>query len=268
MQLELMPKGTLEYSIEDDVATITLNRSSSYNAFIEDMHSDFRGAMKLIAGNPDLRCLVITGKGKAFCAGQDLKSRYELIKSGKPDLGRLLAKNYNPLIESIASLNIPTICLVNGVAAGAGVSLALACDFVIAANNAQFIFSFGKVGLVPDAGCSWSLIQAVGLPRARALCLLGDSLEATEAAQCGLIWKAVPIGQLSSVKDELVRRLKQNPPQGIALTKQALLKATNAGLSEQLANEARFQTLAGQTDDYAEAINAFVEKRSPRFTGK
>lgn len=268
MTSKLMPNGTIGYEVANDVATIRLNRPESYNAFVDEMHDDIRVAMKKVKQNSDLRALVLTGNGKAFCTGQDLKNRYELIQKGKPDLGKSLSATYNQLIDGITNLNIPTICIVNGVAAGAGVSIALACDFVIASETAKFIFAFGKVGLVPDSGGTWSLIQALGLPRARALCLLGDTLEATSAAQQGLIWKAVPPSQMESEQQKLIERLKANPAQGLALTKRALLKATNSSLNEQLANEASFQTIAGRTDDYAEAINAFVEKRTPQFNGQ
>lgn len=268
MTVTMMPHGTVEYEVAGTVATIRLNRADSYNAFTDEMHADLRSAMKEVKKSSVLRCLVITGNGKGFCTGQDLKSRHVLIQKGKPDLGQTLADNYNPLINDLAALNIATICVVNGVAAGSGVSLALACDFVIAVDTAKFVFAFGKVGLVPDAGCSWSLVQAVGLPRARALCLLGDSLDAVSAAQQGLIWKAVAAEQLALEKNALIARLQANPAQGIALTKRALLLAANAGLSEQLVNESRFQTIAGRSDDYAEAINAFVAKRTPQFTGQ
>jgi len=267
MTVTMMPNGTVEFEVTETVATIRLNRAESYNAFTDEMHADLHTAMKAVNKASALRCLVITGNGKGFCAGQDLKSRQALIQQGKPDLGQSLADNYNPLINGLAALAIPTVCVVNGVAAGAGVSIALACDFVIAVDTSKFIFAFSKVGLVPDSGCSWSLVQALGLPRARALCLLGDSLDAVSAAQQGLIWKAVAAEQLQHEKDALITKLQANPAQGIALTKRALLLATNAGLSEQLASEASLQTIAGRSDDYAEAINAFVAKRAPQFTG-
>lgn len=263
----LVGNGTIEYEVSGEVATIRLNRPASYNAFVDEMHQDIGNALKQVQANSSLRCLVITGNGKAFCTGQDLKNRYALLQQGKPDLGKSLTKTYNQLIKRISSLSIPTIGVVNGVAAGAGVGIALACDFVIAAESAKFIFAFAKVGLVPDSACSWSLVQALGLPKARALCLLGDTLDARTAAECGLIFKAVPEAALAEEQNTLIERLKANPAPGLALTKRALLNAANASLDEQLAREASLQTIAGRTDDYAEAIRAFVEKREPTFTG-
>lgn len=262
---------TLEYSIDKGVAILRLNRPKRYNSFTDEMHEEMRSVMKLVKkqiNNNVLRCLVITGNGKGFCTGQDLNSRYELVKAGNTNLGKSLNKNYNPLIENISNLNIPVVCAVNGIAAGAGIGLALACDIVIAAHSASFTFAFAKVGLVPDSGCSWSLVQTVGLARAKALSLLGDTLSAQDAVDFGLIWQCVADDVLDDKVAETVQRLIANPAQGLMLTKRALNHSVNHSLTEQLLQEAQLQTIAGRTDDYAEAVCAFVEKRPAVFSGR
>ncbi|MBL4826641.1 MAG: enoyl-CoA hydratase/isomerase family protein [Spongiibacteraceae bacterium] len=258
---------TVTYCVDNKVATISLNRPTRYNSFTDEMHADFRAAIKHVKSDQSLRCLIIRANGKGFCSGQDLNSRYELVKQGDVNLGESLNKNYNPLIVSLANLKLPVVCAVNGVAAGAGVGLALACDIVIAAQSANFVFSFSKVGLIPDAGCSWSLVQAVGLARARAWCLLGESISAQEAVEQGLIYKCVDDDALGSELDSLVQTLIKHPAQGLALNKRALLSAASHHLQEQLLLEAQLQTIAGRSDDYKEAVCAFVEKREARFSG-
>lgn len=263
--------STIEYSVVNKVGTLRLNRPERYNSFTDEMHAEMRSLFKEIntqVSKKILACLVITGNGKGFCTGQDLNGRYELVKAGNTNLGQSLKKNYNPLIEKIASLPIPVVAAVNGVAAGAGVGLALACDIVIAAQSAKFIFAFANVGLVPDAGCSWSVVQAIGLPRAKALSLLGETLTAKDAERFGLIWQCVADEALSDSVTEIVQRLMAKPAQGLALTKRALNHAVIHNLPEQLAHEAQLQTVAGRSDDYAEAVCAFVEKRPAVFSDK
>ncbi|MFQ3191864.1 MAG: 2-(1,2-epoxy-1,2-dihydrophenyl)acetyl-CoA isomerase [Paraglaciecola sp.] len=262
---------TIEYNVSEGIATIRLNRPKSYNSFTDEMHEDMRLVIKLIKNQVrqnKVRCLVITGNGRGFCTGQDLNERYELVKVGNTNLGRSLNKNYNPLITNISTLPIPVVCSVNGVVAGAGIGLALACDIVIAAQSASFIFAFAKVGLVPDSGCSWSLVHALGLPRAKALSLLGDTLTAKDAAKFGLIMQCVEDSQLNNKVKEIVQRLMAKPTQGLALTKRALDHAVNHNLQEQLSHESQLQTIAGRSDDYAEAVCAFVEKRPVVFSVK
>ena len=262
------PHQTVTLSVLSNVATLTLNRPDRYNSFVDDMHEDIRAALAIVENLTDLRCLVITGAGNGFCTGQDLNSRYELVQRGAPDLGESLAYNYNPMIQRIQNLPVPVVCKLNGVAAGAGVSLALACDIVIAAEHASLVLAFAKVGLVPDAGCTWGLVQALGLSRARALCLMGDTISAKDAESWGLVYRTVSAEALNETTQEIVNRLLANPAQGQSLTKRALLSAADAELSAQLQNEAQLQTVAGRTEDYAEAVKAFVEKRPPSFLGK
>lgn len=249
------------------VAILTLNRPQRLNSFIDAMHEDMRAALTVIERATDLRCLVITGAGNAFCSGQDLNSRYELLQQGEVNLGQSLGKHFNPLIERLQRLPMPMVCAMNGVAAGAGIGLALACDVIVAAEEASFVLAFAKVGLVPDAGSSWWLVQALGLARARALCLLGDTLTAAQARDCGLVYQTVPRERLAETTDTIVARLLANPALGQALTRRALLNAATSELTAQLQCEAQLQTVAGRSRDYTEAVNAFVEKRKPSFSG-
>lgn len=258
---------TVSLAVVDRVATLTLNRPQRRNSFVDAMHEDMRTALTVIERATDLRCLVMTGEGEAFCSGQDLNSRYQLLQVGELNLGDSLGKHFNPLIERLQRLPIPVVCALNGVAAGAGIGLALACDVIVAAEEASFVLAFAKVGLVPDAGCSWGLVQALGFARARALCLLGDTLTAQQARDCGLVYRTVPRAQLADATGEIVARLLANPARGQALTRRALLNAVTNDLPAQLQCEAQLQAVAGRTRDYAEAVTAFVEKRKPAFSG-
>lgn len=263
-----MSYQTIEFSINENVVFINLNRPQKFNSFTAQMHLELRTALKEIKSNDDIRCLIITGNGKGFCTGQDLNDRYELVKSDDINLGKSLEKTYNQLIKTISNLGIPVICALNGVAAGAGVSLALACDIVIAAKSANFVFSFAKVGLIPDAGCSWNLVQALGLPRAKALALLGDTLSAKQAEDFGLIWKCVDLENLNEEALNIANRLIQNPALGLKHTKQLLSNSPSNTLSDQMVLEAQSQTILGRSPDYGEAVCAFVEKRTPSFKNK
>lgn len=260
-----MSDQTIQFSLDENIATIKLNRPKKYNSFTVDMHSEMKSALRQIRQNKDIRCLIITGNGKGFCTGQDLNDRYELVKSDDINLGQSLEKTYNLLVKTITNLSIPVICAVNGVVAGAGVSLALACDIVIAATSANFIFSFTKVGLIPDAGCSWALVQALGLPRAKALTLLGESISAKQAEDFGLIWKSVSLDTLDAEVNQIANQLLQNPALGLKHTKLLLNSSTKNSLEEQMKLEAQNQTVLGRSADYAEAVCAFVEKRTPNF---
>lgn len=271
MKQEITTYKTIEYAIDNKVGTLRLNRPHRYNSFTDEMHEDMRLVIKQIKKNVlknELYCLVITGNGKGFCTGQDLTGRYESVKAGNINLGKSLNENYNPLIKSISTLSIPVVCAVNGVVAGAGIGLALACDIVVAVQSASFIFAFSRVGLVPDSGSSWSVVQSIGLPRAKALCLLGDTLTAKDAEKFGLIWQCVEDGELDLAVADIVQRLLINPSRGLALTKRALEHAVNHNLKEQLSHESQLQTIAGRSEDYAEAVCAFVEKRPAVFSGK
>ena len=262
-----MEYDVIEYGVDDGVAFIRLNRPGRLNSFNDAMHAQFRSALRDIRGNRGVRCLVISGNGKGFCAGQDLNSRYDLVNSSVDiDLGASLKRNNNVLVQWLKALPKPENGPDHGTAAGAGVRLALACDIVVASRSARFIFSFAKVGLVPDAGATWALVRSLGLPRANALALLGDSVGAEEAAAIGLVARCVDDSKLQEEVADIVERLLANPALGQALTKRALMASSTHSLDEQLALEAQLQTVAGRSADYAEAVRAFVEKREPQFT--
>lgn len=249
---------------EGDLAVIVLNRPDRLNAFDEEMHLALRAALEAAA---DARAVLLTGAGRGFCAGQDLSRRNPDGPGGPPDLGATLRDFYNPLVRQIRDLPVPVVCAVNGVAAGAGVSLALACDIVLAAESAKFVLSFAAVGLVPDAGATWALARRIGEARARALALTGAPLGAAEAADWGLIWKAVPGNALRAEATALAQRLASGPTVGLGLTKRALQAAGQNDLDAQLDLEAEYQRIAGATPDYAEGVRAFLGKRAPVFTG-
>ena len=254
--------------LNSGVWTITLNRPDRLNSFNQEMHEHFASALKEAKKNPEIRSVVITGAGRAFCAGQDLSDRNVKADEARPDLGLSLERFYNPHVRAISQTEKPFVVAVNGVAAGAGANLALAGDVVIAAESATFIQSFGKIGLVPDSGGTWTLPRLVGPARARGLALLGDKLSAAKAADWGLIWEAVPDDKLAEAAGELARRLAAGPTRGYGLTKRALLSSFDNSLNRQLDLERDLQTIAGQTDDYREGVAAFMEKRSPNYRGQ
>ncbi|PWE32823.1 2-(1,2-epoxy-1,2-dihydrophenyl)acetyl-CoA isomerase [Maritimibacter sp. 55A14] len=245
---------------------ITLNRPDRLNSFNDEMHGALRGALEG-ARDGGARAVLITGAGRGFCAGQDLGDRDPAKMDSPPDLSRTLTGFYNPLVRLIRSLDFPVICAVNGVAAGAGANLALACDIVLAAENAKFIQSFAKVGLVPDAGGSWALTRLLGEARAKALAMTAEPLGAVQAADWGLIWKALPDDRLMDEARALAARLAVGPTVGLGLTKQAIQAASVNTLDDQLDLEARLQKACGETRDYAEGVTSFLQKRPARFTG-
>ena len=250
-----------------DVTTITLNRPERINAFNVAMHGALRSAMAH-AAEDGTRCLVITGAGRGFCAGQDLSDRVSRPGDPPPELGESLDARYNPLIRSLKALPMPVICAVNGIAAGAGANLALACDIVVAARSASFVQSFCKVGLVPDSGGTWTLPRLVGHARATALMMLGDRLSAEQAAQWGMIWQCVDDEQLLPQVLAMAAQLAAQPTRGLALMKKALGRSGANTLDAQLDLERDLQAEAGRTHDYQEGVRAFMEKRAPRFEGR
>ena len=252
---------------DGDLTQITLNRPDRLNSFNEDMHLALRAALNEAASN-GTRAILLTGAGRGFCAGQDLGDRDPSKMDGPPDLGATLLNFYNPLVRQIKALNCPVICAVNGVAAGAGANIALACDIVLAAQGAKFIQSFAKVGLVPDGGGTWSLTRLLGEVRAKALALTAEPLSATQAAEWGLIWKAIPDADLLAEARELGQKLAVGPTIGLSMTKQAIQAASTNSLDEQLDLEAEYQRICGATPDYAEGVSSFLEKRAPHFSGK
>jgi 2-(1,2-epoxy-1,2-dihydrophenyl)acetyl-CoA isomerase len=259
---------TISLSIEDGVALLALNRPDRLNSFNADMHEEMRQAMKAIKKDETVRCLVLTGNGRGFCAGQDLSDRNVAVDAEMPDLGLSVEKNYNPLVRTLRDLPMPVICAVNGVAAGAGANLALVCDIVVAGRSASFIQGFSKIGLVPDSGGTWTLPRLVGTARAKALMLLSDKVSAEQAEEWGMIWKCVDDEALMDEVMGMAKKLAKQPTKGFDLTLRAVNAANTNTLDEQLDLERDLQRLAGRTDDYREGVAAFMNKRSPNFTGK
>jgi 2-(1,2-epoxy-1,2-dihydrophenyl)acetyl-CoA isomerase len=246
---------------------ITLNRPARLNAFTEAMHVALKAALDEIEADSSCRALLITGAGRGFCAGQDLNDR--LAKPGeKMVLGGTLEDYYNPLVRRLRALPFPVVAAVNGIAAGAGANVALACDIVLAAKSASFLQAFAKIGLVPDSGGTWVLPRLVGAARARALSLLAEPVPAEKAESWGLIWKAVGDNELMSEAIKLCEQFASGPTFGYSLIKRALDASELNDLSTQLDLERDFQREAGNSPDYAEGVRAFMEKRAPKFTGK
>lgn len=261
------PEATVLLRTNAGVAWLTLNRPANLNSFNAQMHTEMRNLLQQIRKDSSLRVLVITGAGRGFCAGQDLGDRTVAPGAEAPDLGASIEKNYNPLIRNLSDFPIPVIAAVNGVAAGAGANLALACDLVFAARSASFVQAFCRIGLVPDSGGTWKLPRLVGEARARGLALLGDKLSAQQAADWGMIWQCVADDQLLAAVTQLAEHLATQPTQGLALIKRALNASANNSLEQQLDLERDLQRLAGRTDDYREGVTAFIEKRPARFKG-
>ncbi len=249
--------------VEDKgVAWITLNRPDKLNSLTSDMIQQLQKHFSNISTSSTVRAVVLTGAGRAFCAGQDLADIEGV------DLGDVLERDFNPLIRAIKGLNMPVVACVNGVAAGAGANIALACDLVLAAKSAKFIQSFAHLGLVPDAGGSWSLPKLIGLPRAIGLAMTAEPLSAEKAEQWGLIWQCIEDDNLMEETTALVTRLASQATTGLAFTKQLLNNSATKTLDEQLDLERDFQQAACKTNDYQEGVDAFLNKRKPEFTGR
>ncbi len=260
-----MQETLVEVSRVGAVATLALNRPQAMNAFTVDLHRELLACLNAVAHDTSVRCVVLTGNGRAFCSGQDLSD-----PAAQPggDLGALIASHYKPLVERIRSLPVPVVAAVNGVAAGAGANLALVCDLVIAARSASFIQAFAKIGLLPDTGGTWLLPRLVGHARAAGLAMLGDKLSAPEAAAMGLIWQCVDDDALQDSAQALAARLATMPTQALVATRRALEQAQHMTLTEALDAEAREQTALGRHADFAEGVAAFRAKRAPVFTDR
>ena len=253
---------------EQGVMTITLNRPDRLNSFNDLMHRQLAACLKQAERDDSIRCLLVTGAGRGFCAGQDLNDRNVDPSGPAPDLGLSVERFYNPLVRRLAALPKPVICAVNGVAAGAGATLALGCDIVLAARSAKFVMAFSKLGLVPDCGGSWFLPRVAGRARAMGLALLGDSLSAEQASQWGMIWQVVDDAVLKDTGLALARDLAAEAAYGLGLIKKALQLAETQTLDQQLDLERDYQRLAGRSADYREGVSAFLAKRPPQFSGK
>lgn len=255
-------------TVDQGVMTLTLNRPQRLNSFNDEMHRQLADALYQAERDDSIRCLLLTGAGRGFCAGQDLGDRQVDPHGNAPDLGQSVEQFYNPLVRRLAALPKPVIAAVNGVAAGAGATLAFGCDIVIATRSAQFVMAFSKLGLVPDCGGSWYLPRLAGRARALGLTLLGDKLSAEQAQAWGLIWQVVDDADLSDTSLQLARHLASQPTFGLGLIKLALNASESNTLDEQLDLERDYQRLAGRSADYREGVSAFMAKRPPQFTGK
>jgi 2-(1,2-epoxy-1,2-dihydrophenyl)acetyl-CoA isomerase len=259
-----MAYETIDFKADGPVARITLNRPDRLNSFTVQMHQELRDAL---ASLDDARVLVLTGAGRGFCAGQDLNDR--AVAPGQAvDLGETVEQCWNPLIRTLTSLPQPVIAQVNGVAAGAGANIALACDIVVAAKSAKFIQSFSAIGLIPDSGGTWALPRAVGQPRSLGLALTGEPLSAEKAEAWGMIWKAVEDEVLDAEVDAIAGKLASFPPLGLAAIKEMIRSSWQYSLDEELDRQAGAMRRLGFTADYREGVAAFLEKRPANFTGK
>lgn len=258
----------IRFESRDGIARITLNRPDRLNSFTTQMHGELRDALSRVAASGDARVLLLTGEGRGFCAGQDLSDRAVAPGGAPVDLGASIEENYRPLVLGLRNLALPVVCAVNGVAAGAGANIALACDIVIACKSASFIQAFCRIGLVPDSGGTFFLPRLVGAARAMGLAMLGDKLSAEQAAQWGLIWKCVDDTDLAPTANALLAQLAQAPTGGLAAIKRALHASADNTLEQQFDVERDAQRELGLSADYREGVAAFLEKRPPRFTGR
>ena len=255
----------LKYEVKDSVATVTLNRPEVYNALNDGITFELQDALKASAKDDQVRVIVLTGEGKAFCSGQDLKAGTEQEKRSFMDS---LTKRYNPIIRAMRSLPKPIVCKLNGVAAGAGCSLVLACDVIVASEEATLIEVFVNIGLVPDSGSSYFLPRLVGTVKAFELCSMGSRVKAKEALELGMINKVVPIDQLDLATKEYTDYFAHAPTKTIGLIKKMLNKSATSSLEDMLEYEAYSQEIAGSSHDYKEGVSAFLEKRKAKFSGK
>jgi 2-(1,2-epoxy-1,2-dihydrophenyl)acetyl-CoA isomerase len=262
-----MTYESIRHSSAAGIARVMLNRPDRLNSFTAKMHEELRDALATVRADTSARVLLLTGAGRGFCAGQDLSDRAVAPGDAPVDLGASIEANYRPLVLALQSFPMPVVCAVNGVAAGAGANIALACDLVVAAKSASFIQAFCKIGLIPDSGGTFFLPRLVGTARAMGLALLGDKLSAQQAADWGLIWKCVEDAELEGTVDALLAQLAQAPTRGLVATRRALHASSQATLEAQLDLERDLQRELGCSADYREGVAAFLAKRPPQFTG-
>jgi 2-(1,2-epoxy-1,2-dihydrophenyl)acetyl-CoA isomerase len=263
-----MTREHLRYEIKEGVGRITLARPDVLNSMNTAMARELQQLLDEAASSADVRALLVTGEGRAFCAGQDLAEVVPPDGSKGPELRTVLEENYNPIVRRLVSLEKPIVCAVNGVAAGAGANLALACDIVLAAKNASFVQAFVNIGLIPDSGGTYFLPRLVGLPRAKALMMLGDRISAEQALAFGMIWAVHEPERLMPEAEALAARLAAQPTLALGLIKRATNEALDCDLDTQLDCERDLQELAGRSHDYAEGVKAFQQRRKPRFLGR
>ena len=251
--------------IKNSIAIITLNRPDKFNSFNREMALLLQKILDDCAADKNIRCIYLTGSGKAFCAGQDIS---ELVGENPPGFESILAEHYNPIVKRLRNIQKPIVCAVNGVAAGAGANIALACDVVVASESASFIQAFSKIGLIPDSGGTFTLPRLIGFARASGLMMLGDKVSAIEAEKMGMIYKVFPVENFAADSLQLATVLSMMPTRGLALTKMALNASAQNNLDEQLNLEDTLQNEAAHTHDYKEGIKAFIEKRPALFKGE
>jgi 2-(1,2-epoxy-1,2-dihydrophenyl)acetyl-CoA isomerase len=254
--------------LTDGIFTITLNRPDKLNSFNFEMGNQMKEALMEAESNEDVRCVLLTGSGRAFCAGQDLAEATEVSNDPHRDLSEIVYHTYIPIIKGIRELEKPVVCAVNGTAAGAGANIALACDIVIASEEAKFIQSFSQIGLIPDSGGTYILPRLIGLARATALTFLGEKISAQEAVEMGMIWKSYPADSFMGEAEAIASKLAKMPTRGFGLTKRGFNAGFSNDLEAQMKLEAKLQAEAGETHDYNEGVQAFLEKRKPGFKGK
>ena len=251
--------------IKNAVAIITLNRPEKFNSFTGEMALLFQKILDDCAADKKIRCIYLTGSGKAFCAGQDLS---ELTKKDAPGFDKILSEHYNPIVARIRNIEKPVVCAVNGVAAGAGANIALCCDIVVASISASFIQAFSKIGLIPDSGGTYFLPRLIGFQKASAFMMLGDKVSATDGEKMGMVYKVFPDEIFEEESMKIAITLSQMPTKGLAYTKQALNQSLSNSFEQQLKAEDKLQYAAAHTYDYKEGVNSFLEKRSPQFIGE
>lgn len=262
-----MDYETILFDLHEGIARVTLNRPDRLNSFNVQMHTELRAALDK-AHHGGARVLLLTGAGRGFCAGQDLADRSVSADAAPPDLGHSIETWYKPLVLALRDLPMPVVCLVNGVAAGAGANLALACDIVLAARSASFVEAFCRLGLIPDTGGTYFLPRLLGTARAMGLAMLGDKLSAEQAEAWGLIWKCVDDDRLQEEGEKLARHFATAPTRGLALTKRAIHASADNSLERQLNLERDYMRELGYSEDYREGVAAFMQKRAAQFTGR